>query len=78
MPTFRSSENIIHFAATKHHLGLYPTTGPIEKLATELQGYKTSKGAIQFPYDQPLPEALVRQIVAVRLLEIKSKQDLNE
>lgn len=71
MPTFRGKENIIHFAAMKHHLGIYPTTGPIEKLADELKDYKTSKGAIQLNYDAPLPEDLLRKIVAVRLAELQ-------
>jgi uncharacterized protein YdhG (YjbR/CyaY superfamily) len=35
----------------------------------ELEQYNTSKGAIQFPIDQPLPWALIKKIVEFRLVE---------
>lgn len=73
MPTFFTDENIVHFAGFKHHLGFYPTPGPIVKFADELKDYKTSKGAIQFPYDQELPEKLIKQIVDYRKLELDQK-----
>jgi uncharacterized protein YdhG (YjbR/CyaY superfamily) len=41
----------------------------IEKFAKELKGYKTSKGTIQFPSDQPLPDALLKKIVKQRVKE---------
>lgn len=71
MPTFFHKQNILHFAANKNHLGLYPTPGPIAHFAVELAPYKTSKGAIQFPYDKPLPTSLISKIVAYRLEEIQ-------
>lgn len=70
MPTFYHGKNILHFAAAKNHLGFYPTPGPIEQFASELTGYKTSKGAVQFPYTKPLPEDLIRQMIAFRLTEM--------
>jgi len=50
MPTFWQGRNIIHFAAQKNHLGLYPGAEAVKYFAPLLTGYKTSKGAIQFPY----------------------------
>jgi uncharacterized protein YdhG (YjbR/CyaY superfamily) len=50
MPTFRKGQNLIHFAAQKHHLGVYPGAGAMEHFAPRLSEYKTSKGAVQFPY----------------------------
>lgn len=73
MPTFYADENIVHFAGFKHHLGFYPTPGPIVEFADELKEYKTSKGAIQFPYDRDLPEELIKKIVSFRKLEIDNK-----
>jgi uncharacterized protein YdhG (YjbR/CyaY superfamily) len=65
MPTFKlKGKNLAHFAAYKHHIGFYPTPAPIENFAEELTPYKTSKGAIQFPLDQPLPFDLIKRIVA--------------
>ncbi|WP_125568706.1 iron chaperone [Companilactobacillus insicii] len=70
MPTFYKDENIVHFAGFKHHLGFYPTPNPIVHFSNELKEYKTSKGAIQFPYDQELPETLIKEIVLFRKNEI--------
>ena len=50
MPTYWRGRNLIHFAAHKNHLGIYPGAEAIEHFAPRLADYKTSKGAIQFPY----------------------------
>jgi len=62
MPTYRGKYNIIHFAAHKKHLGVYPGDKAIEHFADRLTGYRTSKGAIQFPYDKPVPLELIAEI----------------
>lgn len=67
MPTFWQQHNLVHFMANKHHMGFYPTAEPLVDLADELGDFKHSKGAIQFPYDQPLPTALITKLVASRL-----------
>jgi uncharacterized protein YdhG (YjbR/CyaY superfamily)/predicted GNAT family N-acyltransferase len=50
MPTFWQKRNLIHFAAQKNHLGIYPGAEAMEYFAPRLAEYKTSKGAVQFPY----------------------------
>lgn len=62
MPTFYDKQNVVHFAVFKHHIGLYPGAQPVEEFASRLAEYKTSKGAIQFPLDKPIPLALVQEI----------------
>lgn len=62
MPTYRDRRNIIHFASQKHHLGIYPGSQAIVQFAEELKPYKTSKGAIQFPFDKPIPYELIGRI----------------
>ncbi len=62
MPTFRKGRNIIHFAAYKKHIGIYPGSEMVEEFADKLNGYKTSKGAIQFPHDQDIPLDLIAEI----------------
>ncbi len=62
MPTFWKGHNIIHFAAFKNHYGIYPGDEAIVHFADQLKEYKTSKGAIQLPYDQPIPSALIAEI----------------
>lgn len=51
MPTYWKKHNIIHFAASKHHLGIYPGDKPVEAFQEELKDYSASKGSIRFPYD---------------------------
>jgi len=62
MPTFRDRINIIHFAAHKNHMGLYPGSEAIEHFANSLKAYQTSKGAIRFPYGQPPDLDLIARI----------------
>ena len=62
MPTYWKKRNLIQFAAFKKHLGLYPRPEAVEAFAGQLQGYKTSKGASQFPYTAPLPLDLIAEL----------------
>lgn len=64
MPTYWDRRNIIHFAAFKNHLGLYPGEEGVAHFTDRLAGYRASKGAIQFPYDRPLPLELIAEIAA--------------
>lgn len=69
MPTFFLKGNLVHFAAHPHHIGFYPTPSGIEAFQQELSVYKSSKGAVQFPIDQPLPLELIARIVKFRVAE---------
>lgn len=62
MPTYWNKHNIIHFAAFKNHMGLYPGANAIEYFKVKLTDYKTSKGAVQFPYNKPIPLELIAEI----------------
>lgn len=62
MPTYWKGRNIIHFAASKKHLGIYPGGEATEAFADELSDYSVSKGTIRLPYDQPLPVELIKRI----------------
>ena len=66
MPTYWQGHNLIHFAAQKNHLGIYPGADAVAHFAPRLSKYKTSKGAIQFPYKSFGAEQLelVSQIAA--------------
>lgn len=69
MPTFYLNGNLIHFAAFKHHIGLYPTPSGTEAFKKELSVYESGKGSIKFPIDKPLPLKLVSEIVRFRVAE---------
>lgn len=69
MPTFKLNGNLVHFAAFKNHIGFYPTPSAISAFEKELSAYHTSKGAIQFPNDKPIPYELIEKIVRFRVKE---------
>lgn len=69
MPTFILKGNLVHFAAYKNHTGFYPAPSGIESFREELSMYETSKGAIRFPVDRPLPLDLISKIVKFRVRE---------
>lgn len=73
MPTFYLNGNLVHFAAQKHHIGFYPAPSGIEFAKDKLPGYEFSKGAIRFPFNQPLPLELISSIVRFRVKENTSK-----
>lgn len=62
MPTFWKGRNIIHFAAAKRHIGLYPGAEAIETFSDRLADFPTSKGAVRLKNDQELPLAFVAEI----------------
>lgn len=70
MPTFKlNGKNLVHFAAFKNHIGFYPAPSGIQAFEDELSSYKSAKGSVRFPMDQPVPYDLVRQIVLARVKE---------
>lgn len=73
MPTYYYRENLIHFAAAAKHLGLYPTPSVINHFRGELATYNTTKGAIQFPYNRPIPYKLIGKIARWRRAEVLAK-----
>lgn len=76
MPAFKQNSNLIYYAAYQKHIGLYPSAKPLVVFAEELTQYKTSKGAIQFPIDKPLPIALIKKIVRYRVKEDAEKTSI--
>jgi uncharacterized protein YdhG (YjbR/CyaY superfamily) len=70
MPAFKTGRMLVYYAAHKAHIGFYPASVvAMNAFAAELTDYKTSKGAIQFPFEKGIPEALVEKIVRYRLDE---------
>lgn len=73
MPTFWQHGNLVHFAALKRHIGFYPTPSGIEAYKDELSRFVSTKGALQFPMDEPLPLDLVGRIVRFRVAENRER-----
>ena len=62
-------KSLVHFAAFKNHIGLYPRKATIAKFKKELSRYEQAKGTIRFPWDRPLPLGLITRIVKFRVKE---------
>ena len=69
MPTFKLHGNLVHFGAFKAHLGFYPIPSGMDQFQEELAQFKSGKGSVQFPFDQPMPYELITKIVKFRVTE---------
>jgi uncharacterized protein YdhG (YjbR/CyaY superfamily) len=72
VPAFRvGGETVAGFAAFKNHLSYLPFSGSVlPQLADELEGYAMTKSSLHFPVDRPLPKALVKKLIKVRLAQV--------
>jgi uncharacterized protein YdhG (YjbR/CyaY superfamily) len=75
MPTFFLHGNLIHFAAFKNHIGLYPTPSGTEAFKRELSIYQGAKGSVRLPIDKPMPLKLISRIVKFRVAETLKKSE---
>lgn len=71
MPTFWQGENLIHFAAFKKHIGIYPGGEATTYFADRLTDYKFSKGAIQLPLNKTIPYDLIKEITEWRVAVVE-------
>jgi uncharacterized protein YdhG (YjbR/CyaY superfamily) len=69
MPTFFLNGNLIHFAAFKNHIGIYPTPSGTEAFKDEISMYQGAKGSIRLPTNEPMPLKLISRIVKFRAAE---------
>jgi uncharacterized protein YdhG (YjbR/CyaY superfamily) len=78
MPAFRShgGQFLVSYAAYKKHNSLFPASGAVvEALGEELRPFLAGKGTIRFPAGEPIPTALVKKVVAVRLEEVAARRE---
>jgi len=73
MPAFKQKGVLVYFAGYAKHIGFYPAGSGIEAFKDDLSGYKWSKGAVQFPLDKPMPEALI-----TRMVKFRANQDMEK
>jgi len=66
-PFFVDPRFVFSFSAFKAHLVLAPTPAVLEHFREELQGHQTTKNYLKIPYDEPVPEKLIRKIATYRV-----------
>ncbi len=71
MPAFKyRGKPLIYIGAFKKHCSIFPTNSPILHVKNELTTYKTSKGAINMPFDHVFPTDLLKKIIMFRMSDI--------
>ena len=78
MPAYEQNGMLVYFAGYKSHIGFYPTGEGISAFSKEIAAYKSSKGAVQFPLDKPLPVSLISKMVKHRVQVNKEKAALKK
>jgi uncharacterized protein YdhG (YjbR/CyaY superfamily) len=78
MPAYKQGGMLVFFAGYEHHIGFYPTGSGIAAFKKQLASFKSSKGAVQFPLDQPLPLDLVRDMVLFKVAENAQKKSVSK
>ncbi len=73
MPCIKLNGILVYYACHKKHIGLYPYPNLIKVFSKKLEGYVTSKGAIQFPLGRALPVELIQEIMQFRVAENEEK-----
>jgi uncharacterized protein YdhG (YjbR/CyaY superfamily) len=74
MPAFKHNGVLMWFASFSNHCSLFPTASVIEAFRDELKGFRISKGTVQFPTDKPLPAALVKKMVKLRVAQNEGRK----
>jgi uncharacterized protein YdhG (YjbR/CyaY superfamily) len=68
MPTVTlNGRDVVLYSGWKRHVSIYPAPSGDEALDRDLVPYRASKGTLRFRHDRPLPEDLVRRVVAALL-----------
>jgi len=65
-PVFESVTILFAYSAHKSHLSFIPTGPSLKPFEKELGGYTTKQDSVQFQYDKPIPENLIRKIAEHR------------
>ena len=74
MPAFKWHGTLVYYAAYKKHIGFYPMPSALKAFQKEIAKYENSKGAVQFPIDQPMPVDLITKMVKFRVKENEQKE----
>src|SRR5260221_14389369 len=69
IPPFNPHGFLVCHPEKKEQIVFYQNPAVIHAFKKDLAEYKLSKGAIQFPLDQPLPHDLIARIVKYRIKE---------
>jgi len=73
IPTFTQQGVLVHFAAFRNHIGLYPPVSGDARIEKAMAPYAGEKGNLRFPLNQPIPYDLIERIVKLRVKQDAAK-----
>ncbi|MHB0955016.1 MAG: iron chaperone [Pirellulaceae bacterium] len=73
MPAFKQHGILVYFAGWKEHIGLYPPVSGDIALVKAVARYAGPKGNLQFPLAEPIPYALIKRVVKLRVKQDSEK-----
>ena len=77
IPTYKHKGPLVHFAAFKDHCSLIIINrNIIRTFEKELKNYKTTGTTIHFTPENPIPSALVKKIVKIRIKDNEEREAL--
>lgn len=74
-PFFVEPRFLFAFSAHKAHLSFAPMAAAMKAFSKELEKHETTKNFLKIPYDEPIPEALVRKIAKYCLKNVSDRDD---
>ena len=79
IPAFRLNRRLlVFFGAWANHCAFYPgSAATLKKFRNELRNFQTSKGTLRFSPDKPMPVALVKKLLKVRIAENTARANKN-
>lgn len=70
-PVYEENRILFALSAFKSHVNFMPTQASLLPFEKELEKFKTGKDTVQFPYDQPIPKALIKGIATHRAKDVR-------
>jgi uncharacterized protein YdhG (YjbR/CyaY superfamily) len=74
-PFFVEPRFLFSFSAFKAHCAFVPSQAALKAFAKELKAYETTANFFKIPYDEPVPEALVRRIAKWQVKAVRERKD---
>ena len=74
-PFFIEPRFLFSFSGHKTHCSFAPSEKALHVFSEELQLYQRTRNLLQIPYDQPMPEKLIRRIAEYRLKMVAERED---
>ncbi|MBC7891487.1 MAG: DUF1801 domain-containing protein [Sphingobacteriaceae bacterium] len=78
MPAYKVHGMLAYFNAHTRHYGLYLMPPVLQVFKAKLIGYELAKSTIRFPFNQPLPEALITEIIRYAANENLAKKAVKD